>query len=163
CHMKRILNSIGIRRLTLVLLGATLFVQNLFAQSSTNTTPSNRWLFIVDTSRAQKRRAESIKDVAAGLLMSGVNGQMLPGDNVGVLTFNDTVHSGELPLQEWSPDNARLVTQRVYQYLGKQKYENEGDLNKVMSELDNLIKASEFLTAIIISDGSSEIHFTPFD
>ena len=101
--MKRILNSISApfrpvhRSLALAaLLSAAILSPSHAGQTSTNqANVSNRWLFIVDTSHAQKKRAESVRGIAGSLLMAGVNGQMRAGDTVGLWTYNETLHAGE--------------------------------------------------------------------
>jgi len=65
---------------------------------------SNRYLLIVETSRAMERRSEAALKVAQGLLVSGMNGQLQRGDSLGVWTFNEELYAGRLALQPWSPE-----------------------------------------------------------
>lgn len=133
------------------------------ASAQTNAVPANRWLFIVDTSHGMQRRAESARQIAASLIASGMSGQLHAGDSVGLWTFNTDLHSGQFPLQEWTPGNSRTVAQRVFDFLGNQKNEKDSRLEKIIPNLNQVIAASQFITVILISDGSSEIHGTPFD
>lgn len=150
-----------LRCLAFLLLAVFGFLNDVSAQ--TNSAPSNRWLFIVDTSRGMQRRADATWQIAASLVDSGMHGQMRPGDSIGLWTFNDALHSGQFPLQEWQPGDSRAIAQRVFDFLKAQKFEKDSRLEKIMPEMNQVIAASEFITVVLISDGSTEIHGTPFD
>jgi len=49
------------------------------------------------------------------------------------------------------------------EFLTEQKYENRASLDKVLPAMEGIIKDSEFITVILISDGDQKIHGTPFD
>jgi hypothetical protein len=125
--------------------------------------PVNRWLIIVDTSRGMEPRTEPARQIAGILVLSGMNGQMHRGDTIGLWTFNQSLYAGAFPLQDYRPETARTTAQRVVTYLQEQPNEKSSRLEKVMPEVDKLVKASEFITVVIISDGSSKISGTPFD
>ena len=152
-----------VRRFALLLLAGCAFAFLNAASAQTNSAPANRWLFIVDISRGMQRRAEAARQIAASLVDSGMHGQMRPGDSIGLWTFNDALHSGQFPLQEWKPGDSRAIAQRVFDFLKSQKNEKDSRLEKIMPEMNQVIAASEFITVILISEGSTEIHGTPFD
>jgi hypothetical protein len=123
----------------------------------------NRWLLIVDTSRLMQHRAEAAQQIAASLIDSGMQGQMRDGDTLGLWTFNDSLSSGVFPLQEWTTNSNTIVARRVYEFLRAQKNERESRFEKVSPEMAQVIQDSEFITVIVISDGSSAMTGTPFD
>lgn len=125
--------------------------------------PSNRYLFVVDTSRSMSGRAEAVQKAVAELLVSGMNGQLRPGDTFGVWTFNEELYAGQFPLQRWSAETARKSTAATLIFLQGQKFEKQARLEKVLPALQRVIKESEFLTVILITDGSGKIEGTPFD
>jgi hypothetical protein len=125
--------------------------------------PNNRWLIIVDTSRPMESRNTSVQGVIATLVVSGMNGQMQPGDSLGMWTFNDELFAGQFPLQRWSPDTSKTIAMRILNYLHDQEYGKLSRVDKVMMALQRIAKDSEFLTVILISDGQNYIHGTPFD
>jgi hypothetical protein len=131
------------------------------AQNSTNSV-SNRWLLVVDTSKAMQRRAASVRQVAAGLVLSGMGGQIRPGDTLGLWTYNDTLHAGVFPLQELEQDNEGIA-RRVYSFLEQQKFEKASRLEEVLPRLYRIVQSSPYITVVLISDGSGEITGTPFD
>jgi hypothetical protein len=138
--------------------------ESIFAQTNTNRLDtSNRWLLVVNTSRAMQSRAEAIKQVAASLLVSGMNGQMQDGDTLGVWTYNETVHAGQFPLQQWTADNNRVIGGRVVKFLHTQTYEKESRFDEVLPQIHRIVRASPFISVILISDGSGEMLGTPFD
>lgn len=131
--------------------------------AKTNTAPSNRWLIIVQTSRSMQPRAEAAHRLAADLVASGMNGQMRNGDTLGLWTFNDELHTGNIPLQDWFSSGANQIARRTYNFLSEQKNEKEPRLEKVSPEMLEVVKSSDFITVILISDGSSARLGTPFD
>jgi len=124
---------------------------------------SNRFLLIVQTSRSMQRRTDAVLRAAQDLLLSGMNGQFRRGDTLGVWTFNDELHAGEFPLQPWTPDTSRAVAIRALTFLKDQKYEKSTRLDKVLPSLYRVIKDSDFITVILITDGTEPIKGTPFD
>ncbi len=124
---------------------------------------SNRWLIVVETSRAMQRRAEAAQQIAASLAASGMNGQMRTGDTLGLWTFNDELHTGGFELQEWSPEKSQRIATRVLEFLRGQKHERDGRIERVSGDLNEVVKDSPFITVLIVSDGSSAKLGTPFD
>ncbi len=143
----------------------TLF--GLCAAAETNTTgsafPSNRYLLIVETSRAMNKCAEGTLRAVKGLLGSSMHGELRPGDSLAVWTFNNSLYTGRLPLQEWEAGSGRAVTGQVLNFLHSQQYEKQGQLEKVLPSMLRVVKSSEFITVILVTDGSEEFHGTPYD
>jgi hypothetical protein len=125
--------------------------------------PANRWLLIVETSRATQSRREATAQLAGNLILSGMNGQMRAGDTVGVWTFNSALHSGEFPLQKWTSKNAKGIAERTALFLAMRKFEGRPNLGGVLPAMEKLITNSEFITVVLISSGSETIRGTPYD
>lgn len=125
--------------------------------------PGNRWLLVVETSRAMRPRAGAAQELASMLVYSGMNGQARPGDTIGLWTYNERLLAGQFALQEWQPASNKEIARHVYEFLGMQKFEKEGRLDAVLPDLQHLVKASKFISIFLISDGQQEIHGTPFD
>jgi hypothetical protein len=124
---------------------------------------TNRWLFIVETSGSMQERTGGIERILGGLLANGAGSQMRQGDTVGLWTYNDQLNVGQFPLQTWTPTTGDLIARRMVDYLKQQKFEKRSRFDKVLPELQRVITNSEFLTAIVISDGMQKIKGTPFD
>ncbi|HKI70638.1 MAG TPA: hypothetical protein VKA67_13705, partial [Verrucomicrobiae bacterium] len=124
---------------------------------------SNRYLLIVDTSRSMRERTNAVGQLIQTVLLSGMDGQMRLGDTFGVWTYNEHLYSGQFPLQLWTPDHFRRITMQAVQFLEGQHYQNKSDLATVMPDLLQLVKRSDFITVILLTDGNNEIHGTPFD
>jgi hypothetical protein len=146
------------------LLGAW-FPCALMAQTNLAKAPSsgNRYLLVVDTSSAMQRRSEGTEKTVADLLSSGLEGELQPGDTLGVWTFNEDVYAGRFPLQHWSAEDAQAITARVVSFLKAQKHEKDANLPKVLAAVGSLIKGSDSITVLLVSDGSQELHGTPID
>ncbi|HWI59382.1 MAG TPA: hypothetical protein VNZ22_19295, partial [Bacillota bacterium] len=84
-------------------------------------------MFLVETSRAMQRRGPGLFQTVQDLLGSGMNGQVHAGDSLGVWTFNDKLHAGQFPLQEWATRGQGAVTVRVLNFLKEQPYERKAN------------------------------------
>ena len=135
----------------------------LDAQTTPTPSPSNRYLLVVDTSRAMQTRAAGVQKAVQDLLASGLSGQMRRGDTLGVWTFNSELYKGQFPLQKWSPETKAEIILHVISFLKTQKYEKRANLDKVLPTLDQIVRGSEFITVILVSDGDEKIRGTPFD
>jgi hypothetical protein len=124
---------------------------------------NNRYLLIVDISRAMDTRTRGTLKVVQELLKSDMSGQMKPGDTLGVWTYNADLYTGRFPLQRWSPDGQKAITSRLLTFLRGQKYEKAADLDKVLVATERVIKDSQLITVILVSAGDGQIHGTPFD
>src|ERR1041384_1715699 len=131
--------------------------------AATARTQENRWLLVVETSRSMQRRSEGTLQSIQQALASGMNGQLRRGDTLGIWTFNEQLYAGRFPLELWSPERKKEVSNRVLSFLQAQKYEKQGGLDKAIPALATLAKKSPFITIIVISDGLDDIHGTPFD
>jgi len=131
--------------------------------NSAKTTPSDRCLLIVDTSRTMKRRAAATLKIVQALIASGLNGQLRSGDTVGLWTFNETLQAGRFPLQTWSPKVRSDVAARALAFLKVQKYEKHASFDKVVPALAYVVRHSERITVILISGGEEKVRGTPFD
>jgi hypothetical protein len=125
--------------------------------------PSERFLLIVETSKAMQRRAEAMLEVVQDMLMSGLNGRMRDGSSLGAWTFNEDLSPGRLPLQTWSSSTREIITQHTLTFLKGQKYEKQASFDKVGPALSRVIGDSRRLTVILISSGDWKMRGTPFD
>ena len=97
---------------------------------------SNRYLLIVDTSRAMEPRKRAMLKAVQDLLKSGMAGQMREGDTLGVWTYDADLSAGRLPLQRWSPGAQKAITSRSVAFLKGQKCELLPVLESVLPALD---------------------------
>jgi hypothetical protein len=124
---------------------------------------SNRYLFIVETSHSMQKRAEGMRQAVTDLLGTGMQGQLQAGDTVGLWTYNNKLHAGMFPLQDWTPEKREAVTSRLLMFLGAEKYEKSPAFKTVTPALGPVVENSDFLTIVIISTGEEKMTGTPFD
>ena len=124
---------------------------------------SNRYLFVVETSKSMQKRSEGVSKVVVDLLGSGMHGQLQPGDSVGLWTFNNQLHAGSFPLQDWAPDRRDVLVSRVQTFLRAQKYQKSASWSSVTPVLNQVIQNSGLITVVVISTGDDKISGTPFD
>ena len=124
---------------------------------------ADRWLLIVDTSSAMKGRVSATQGVLAELLASGMNGQMKPGAELGIWTYNKELYAGVAPKQTWDPASSNLMVNRTLGFLEKQGFHNKAQLAPVVVGMSNAVSVSKRLTIVWVSDGSQKISGTPFD
>jgi len=123
----------------------------------------NRFLLIFDTSSDMKRRLPAVQKALNDILAAGMNGQLHPGDSIGVWTFDQDLHTGQFPLQHWEPDNAAMITSNITAFVGKQRYIKTTRFDAFLPLLNRVVGGSERLTVLIFCDGKGEIHGTPYD
>jgi hypothetical protein len=124
---------------------------------------ANRWLLIFDTSSSMRSRAKGVQDSMQDLLSTGMHGQIRPGDTIGIWTFSDKLHAGEVPLQVWSQQEAQTIYRHTLQYLANLRYTKSARLPEVLTNVFSVVDSSDFITIILFSDGSEPINGTPFD
>ena len=110
-----------------------------------------------------QRRSEGVLRTVSDLIGSRMRGQVHLGDSIAVWTFNDTLSTGKLPLQEWSEGEQSSIADHIVSFLQEQKFEKKGQLEKLLPALIQVVKNSEFITVILISEGGQDFHGTPFD
>jgi hypothetical protein len=137
----------------------TFFAASSFGQSS------NRWLFIFDVSTSMHGRAKGVQEATRDLLSTGMHGQIRQGDTIGIWTFDDQLHAGEVPLQTWSPASRSTIVQHTLQFLGKQDYMyvKSGHVNAAIPAIVRVVQSSDIITVFLFSDGYDRINGTPID
>jgi len=134
-----------------------LFAANSFAQSS------NRWLFVFNTSAAMRDRAVSMQAVTQDLLTNAMHGTIRAGDTIGIWTYNAVLKADEAPLLTWDPKAAPSIADNTLDFLRHHSYEKTAAFSDVMANILRVIKISDVITVVLISDGSDQIKGTPFD
>lgn len=156
-------------KLRTMLIALLLTLSSLFGQTSlgaatnTNSMAADRILIIVETSAAMQKRAENVQKMVGSSVSSGLGGDMRSGDTVGLWTFNDTLHTGQFPLQRWTKPTRQRVALTMVQFLQQQHFEKAARLSVIWEALTNIVAQSERMTVILISSGSEPITGTPFD
>ncbi|MSU57733.1 MAG: hypothetical protein EXS35_06055 [Pedosphaera sp.] len=157
--------KIFIQRLRYLALGILFFLtaESLRAQTNAIPNPSGRFLFVVDTSAAMRRRAPAVETAVGNLLRSSMSAQLQRDDSVGLWTYNDQLFAGQFPLQRWTPENSGLIASNTVVFLKARRYQGESKFGPVVQALDRLIKESDKLTILLVSDGDEVITGTPYD
>jgi hypothetical protein len=133
------------------------FAANSFAQSS------NRWLFVFNTSASMRDRTNGMQAITRDLLTTAMHGTMRPGDTIGIWTYSDQLHADEAPLQTWAPNLTPAIAYNTVQFLRQHRYEKTAAFDDVLANMLRVIKISDVVTVILISDGSDSFQGTPFD
>jgi len=167
---RRLNRAIGLRRrcsLNAAMVGGflCLCLLNLSAQtnvSTASTQSSSRYLFIVETSRAMRPRARGAFEAIKQALDTSLNGQIQPGDLVGIWTFNESVYQGLFPSQEWSQATQLAFAVRLPTLADPEIYLKRGRLEKVIPEMLKVISENKNVTIIFVSSGEGVMQGTPF-
>jgi hypothetical protein len=122
----------------------------------------NRFLFVIDTSSAMKSRTNGVQEAVAGLLASGIKGELRKGDTIGLWTYGEQLNT-DFPMQVWSEAKKDAIAKQVSQYLNSLRYEKRSHLEKVLPVIRKVVESSGRLTVILIFDGADSIKGTPFD
>jgi hypothetical protein len=124
---------------------------------------NSRFLLIFDTSSDMKRRLPAVQKALNDILAASTNGQLHPGDTIGVWTFDQDLRRGQFPLQHWEPENAAMIASNISAFVGSQRYSKKTSFDALMPLLNQIVRSSERLTALIFCDGQGEIHGTLYD
>ncbi len=122
----------------------------------------NRFLFIVDTSSAMRGCSNAVVQDVVELMESEMRGEFRQGDTVGLWTYNDKLHP-EFPMQVWTKADKDTIVADMAAFLQERRYGKRAHLEKVMPAMSRVIKNSERITVLLISDGTGSIQGTPFD
>jgi len=124
---------------------------------------NSRFLLIFDTSSDMKRRLPAVQKALNDILAASTNGQLHPGDSIGVWTFDQDLHAGQFPLQHWNPDTGAGIALDINVFVGKQRYTKTTRFDAFLPLLNQVVRGSERLTVLVFCDGKGEIHGTPYD
>jgi hypothetical protein len=116
----------------------------------------SRYLLIFDTSSAMKKRLPSTQYAVERLFLSMMNGQLEPGDSIGVWAFDRKLRAGDFPLQHWMPQNAAMIASDVTNFVKRQSYARSTHFDVVAPEVTGLVRNSERLTVLIFCDGGGD-------
>jgi len=147
----------------LVRFGAGMLLTSTLQAQPAASSVDNRFLLVFDTSSAMKTRVPATQYAVERLFFSMMNGELHPGNTLGVWTFDRKLHIGEFPLQSWLPQNAAMIASNITSFVKLQRYSKSTRLDVIMPEVNNLVQDSERLTVLIFCDGEGEIKGTPYD
>ena len=108
-------------------------------------------------------RVKGIETVTYDLLTTAMHGNLRAGDTIGIWTFNNELRADEAPLLEWSPETAQSIMQHTMLFIDKHSYEKTAAFGDVLTNMLRVIKNSDVITVVLISDGTDPISGTPFD
>ena len=122
-----------------------------------------RFLFIFETSPTLKRSLPSVEKSLEAIFTNSLPGELRAGDEIGVWTVDDKLHTGQFPLTTWAPSNAVAFSTGLKNFLEKQSFRQNGNFAQLTTSLNNVAENSERLTVFIFCDGQTGISGTPFD
>jgi hypothetical protein len=134
-----------------------------FAVTNVPPVVPDRYLFVLDVSAPMRPRAQAVQQAVTSLLVSGFHGQIKDGDEIGIWTFNNQLHSGDFPLLSWKESERNDLTRKVLNFVSSLTYANETRFDQVRPDLLAVVKDSYRITVILVCDGDEVIQGTPFD
>jgi hypothetical protein len=135
----------------------------LFLPAKASAQSSNRWLFVFNTSADMRERAKALESVTADLLTTKMHGNMRAGDTIGLWTYDRQLRADEAPLLTWTPQTSDSIARHIVEFLSRHRYEKSAVFGDVLENMLRVIKMSDTITVILISDGSDPVIGTPFD
>src|SRR5215469_15313975 len=123
------INLLG--RFFLMLLIGIAFIPNLHAQS-TGRRIENRYLLVFDTSSGMKKRLPAEEKAVKELFAITLNGQIKPGDTIGIWTFSKGLHTGQFPLTHWEPNDIVSLPMEVLAFVKGQHYSKTSSFDTLM-------------------------------
>jgi hypothetical protein len=150
-------------RIFAVLLAGFFLIPEARAQPDGQRAVENRFLLIFDTSADMKKRVPAVQKTLDNLFLTSFIGQLQPRDSIGVWTFDKDLHTGQLPLANWVPEEAAAIAEDITSFLEKQHYANDTSFGSLQPLLNEVVTNSERLTVLIFFDGESAFSGTPYD
>src|SRR5579862_2324000 len=147
----------------IVMFGAGILLTPALQAQPAASRVDSRFLLVFDTSSAMKARVPATQYAVERLFFSMMNGQLQPGDTLGVWAFDRALRKGDFPLQGWLPQNAAPIASNITNFVKIQHYAKSTRFDAVMPALNEVVQNSERLTALIFCDGSGTIKGTPYD
>ncbi len=108
-------------------------------------------------------RTQAVQAVTQDLLTTAMHGNLQTGDTIGIWTYNAALHAEEAPLQTWNQRTAPAIVYNTLQFLFQHPYEKTAAFGDVLTNMLRVVKISDVITVILISDGTDPIKGTPFD
>ncbi|MGH7979775.1 MAG: hypothetical protein ACREE6_10405, partial [Limisphaerales bacterium] len=122
----------------------------------------NRLLLVFDTSSAMKKRLPAEDHGIKELFAITFDGQFWRGNSVGVWTFNHDLYTGEFALRQWTDHTVSTLPPELIAFLKKQRYRKDTDFDALIPKLNEVVRTSPRLTAIIFCDGTGKIGGVPW-
>ncbi|MGB0579888.1 MAG: hypothetical protein ACPGVU_09330, partial [Limisphaerales bacterium] len=133
------------------------------ATTPTPLTPDCRYLFVVDTSFSMQRLQGQITASLQRMVMTGLDGQMSPGEVFTIWTFNESVYQRDYPLNSWRPELNQSMGNRVRQYMQSQRFQRKPNMRALLNALNQARQICPRIAIFLISDGEEVLVGTPFD
>jgi hypothetical protein len=151
-------------RFCFVLLATIAFIPITRAQTyESPPQPETRVLLVFDTSSGMKKRLpEEIKGIKQ-LFALALAEQLQNGDSIGVWTFDQDVHAGQLPLQHWQVQGITAIASNVINVVEAQHYSKTTSFAKLTPLIHHVVSVSPRLLIIIFCDGDGQMVGTPYD
>lgn len=121
-----------------------------------------RWLLIFDTSATMKKFLPGTEAALKNFLATSADGQLQPGDSVGVWLMNQQVNA-QFPTFNWSPAEAGTFVKNLGEFMKRQPFAAPSQLAGMSSSLNYVVANSRRLTVVIFTDGQSAIAGTTYD
>src|SRR6185369_12530599 len=126
------------------------------------TTPHQRYLFLVETSRAMQRRSAGMLSSIETILASRCGGQLRDGDLISAWSFNEGISKG-IPFEPWSTTANSHHLERLNSFVTAQKFENVARFDNLVPGLQRLVNDGDPVCFIFIASGETRVEGTPFD
>jgi hypothetical protein len=127
------------------------------------TESTHSYLLLVDTSVSMRREAVTVRNLVHDLIHSGLGGAMRAGDIFAVWTFSDEVYLNRFRAQAWLPELNQAFANRTYEFLRRERCERRRRMDRAVTTINQLLRTTDPLTVLLISDGSDTVAGTPFD
>jgi hypothetical protein len=134
----------------------------LSAFGAEQTTSSNRFLFIIDTSASMKPFENVVREAMFDLIYSGMRGRMTNGDTYGLWLIGEE-NDMSFKMETWRQRHTVEMAARAAAHVKDHGFKGKLKLSQALADATAVIKNVEDLTVILLSNGESPIGGTPFD
>ncbi len=122
-----------------------------------------RYIVILETSRTMQRRSSGTLQAIKAFFDSGLKGQVQPGDQLMVWTFDEDLYTNLLPVVECGPANLPAVETRALQFVQGQRNDRRATFEKILPQLSRSFRESGTTTFLLVTSGEGQMLGTTVD
>lgn len=148
----------------LILLSATLTMARAQDAAPPDLPAKNlKFLVVVDSSYSMLTRRESTMGSVQGLVSSGFQDQIRPGDKFAVWAFNEEIDSASFTPLVWDPKRADFLAREASLFAGGYGNKGRANFDLFLRELSYLSELTTNVLVVLFTDGAERLYGLPFD
>ncbi len=123
---------------------------------------SRRFLFVVETTTATARMADTLQRGLFEMIEGGLEGRMRASDTFGLWLSGDRVDV-DYPMQTWDESQRLVLAYRATEHLKAQRFAKSTRLATALSAAATVVDSVKDLSIVLLTESGARVKGTPFD